>query len=156
MEILKSLMFTACMCAVLSAGVQMLTPQKMKKEMALICTLVLILSAAAGLSKSRIRALDDLLSSGDRRVTRLEYEASVLEQTRKSIEDRLIKALHDKDIFPEKLVIECSLDEYNYVRAERAVIYLSPNMSLSGEAALAEQAAAEFLPDCRIEVIVNE
>lgn len=152
MEMIKNLMFTACLCAVLSAGAQMLTPKKMKKEMSLICTLVLILSAAAGISGSRISALDSLLSYDAPAGKRSQYEAGVLEQTRKSIEDRLFAALHEKNIFPERLVIDCSLDEYNYVRAERAVIYISAESDITS----AEQAAAELLPDSRIEVIVNE
>ncbi len=141
---LRGLVFTVCMCAVLSAGVQMISPPKLRRELALICTLLLIASVAC--SKGSSVRLPDF---GNSQELTEEFRRDLLEQTRKAIEDKVLAALRERGISPEWLVIECSLDEYNYVRADKVTVYLSEEQ----DEAAAESVVRDTAGDCRIEVI---
>ncbi|SDA17056.1 hypothetical protein SAMN02910447_01232 [Ruminococcus sp. YE71] len=141
----RSVIFTVCMCAVISAAVQLVTPAKMKRELALVCTLLLIASAAAAF-RGGISGLPHFES---RQTLTAEFERDLLEQTRKSLEDKALSSLHDAGIFPEWLVIDCSLDEYNYVRADKVTVYLSEEQ----DEAAAERAVRGSVGECEIEVV---
>ncbi len=131
----------------LSAAVKLISPPKMKRELALVCTLMLIACVSAQFFKEPPE-LPHIVNSAE---LTAEYEREIVEQTRKAVEDKVLAALHERGIFPEWLVIDCSLDEYNYVRADKVTVYLAEGQSR----AAAENAVRETAGDCRIEVITK-
>ncbi len=128
MEQIRGLIFAVCMCAVLNAGVRLLSPDKLQKEMRIICTLMLIICMAAALSSlmpfSGGFTIDvgELISKENSRQN--DYADSVLAETERALADELTEKLSELGIDNAEVGIVCAIDEYNYVRAERVTIHL--------------------------------
>jgi hypothetical protein len=155
MEMLKNAIFTACLCAILSSAVQMLSAERMKKEIRFVCGLVMIVCTAAQLSGMKLSLSEtDFLESYEYERMKTEFSESVTAQTAESLEESLKAQLEDETGLSglvKKISIDCTLDEYNSVSAQTACIYLD-------EGATAENvrdvmsAAEKLLPETEIYV----
>lgn len=155
MESIKNAVFTACLCAILTSAVQLLSAERMKKEMRLICGLVLVICIAAQISGENMElSLSAPVMENDAEYEQLneDYRQTILDETRRNIEDAVMEKLNEQGIAAEKISIVCTLDEYNSVEAEKACIYLDESASDSDISA-AENAAALLLPDTEIEAV---
>lgn len=158
MEGLKNAVFTACLCAVLTSAVQLLSAERMKKEMRLVCGLVLIVCIASQISGEDMRlSLSSPELEDDASYERLseDYEQTVLAETENNLEKKILEELNGQGIAAEKVGIVCTLDEYNSVEAKKARIYLAAEAS-EEQISAAESAAALLLPGTEIEVKINE
>ena len=122
MEQIRELIFAVCMCAVLNSGVRLLSPEKLQKEMRIICTLMLIICAAAKLSGGFKINVGELISKESER--QAGYSESVIAETEKSLNAALTKKLSEAGIENAETGIHCVLDEYNLVKAEKVYIHL--------------------------------
>ena len=162
MEQIRELIFAVCMCAVLNAGVRLLSPDKLQKEMRIICTLMLIICTAARLGSANGFIIDmgELISNENSRQT--DYAESIIAETEQTLTAELTERLGNAGIDNAEIGIVCNIDEYNLVRAERVTIHLhgggGTNNVLSDErrAALeaAEAVVSELFPDAETEVTV--
>ncbi|MBQ1538373.1 MAG: hypothetical protein IIZ73_08680 [Ruminococcus sp.] len=120
MEMIRNALFTACITAMISAVVMTIAPANRKRELRLICTLVLISCLAAGLAgKDTALSLPKL---GDRQTWLSEYDDMLLSQSRSSMERSLTESLKKAGFSPKLVSIEVAFDQYNYIRAERAEV----------------------------------
>ena len=154
MEAVKNAIFTACFCAVLASAVKMISTERMKNEMRLVCALLIIICAASQFVGA-MPVLEDISENFDRseEYERLidEYGKTVTEQTDRALEQALEEQLARRGINVTRAVIDCTTDEYNYIKAVSAVIYIS-----EGDADAVKAAASELLGDAQIEVISDE
>ncbi|MCD7740903.1 MAG: hypothetical protein LUI06_01680 [Ruminococcus sp.] len=153
MELAKNVIYTACLCAVLTSIVKIFSSSSMKNQLQLVCTLVLIICVAAQITHSKINISSDELSLAEDNYSQLseQYEQSVIEQTRTSLESRLYEELFSVGIDANEISIVCTLDEYNGVVAESACVYLSS--SIYDEQCDAARKTAENLLGCEVEVV---
>jgi hypothetical protein len=156
MEEIKNAVFTACLCAILMSAVQLLSAERMKKELRLVCGLTLIVCIAAQISGENMKlslSSPSLSESSDYRRLSSEYEQTVIAETRSNLEKQVMQKLRDIGIAAEKVSIDCSLNEYNSVEVGGACIYL-PDGAQASDAESAEKAAEELFEDGEIEVTV--
>ena len=142
------LIYTACMCAVLGAGVKMLSPAKMQREMRLICTLMLVVCTAARAHGGFSLDISELVPNDTSRTS--EYGEHVLADTEYALGQRLDERLAELGINAAETGIVCGFDEYNYVRAEKVFIVVGGE----DEVQPARAAAKELFGDCETEVTV--
>lgn len=157
MDAVRNIIFTACLCAVISAMVQMISPERMKKELGLICSLVLIICIAAQIAgtKININKSFSIEDNSDYQELSEEYNQMILEQSESSIESGVSDALADEEIYPEKIIIVCTLDEYNYVKTDKAYVYLSKD-DYEEKAEKVQVVLDELLPESETEVICSD
>lgn len=157
MEAVKNAVFTACLTAILISAVQTLSPAVMKKELRLVCGLVLIICVAAQISGSDFNldiSVGGLSDNADYLSLNKSFEQTLIEETEDSLEKSILEKLSENGIFAKKVSIVCSLDEYNCVKADRACIYLPPQ-SDDQKRSYAENLLKELLPETETEVIEN-
>lgn len=159
MEGLKNAVFTACLCAVLICAVRMCSPEKMKKELKAICGLVLIICAASSFTDGRIKITAESADfAGDKEYGELTeaFRESALEETKKSVESRLLSALEEEEINVRDVCIVCTFDEYNCVEVTSAEIYLSSEDFSADEAEKAADIISSMLPETEIGVMISD
>jgi hypothetical protein len=158
MEAIKNAVFTACLCAILTSAVRLLSAERMKNELRLVCGLVMILCVAAQISGEDMSlSFTELSLADDSAYSELndEFSQTVVAETKRNAERRLMTEITGQGVAVKKISIDCTLDEYNSVEARSACIYLSEDAS-ADEVAAAKSTAAELLPDTEIEVICGE
>ncbi len=154
MEAVKNAVFTACLCAVLASAVRMISPERMKNEIRLVSALLIMICAASQIMSVRPELEELTLSfKDDSAYERLleEYSSEIGDETKNALESAVMNELISRGVDVTEVVIECSADEYNYIKADSAKIYISSNDTES-----AETAARELLPGADIEVISDE
>ena len=148
----RELIYAVCLCAILNAGVRLLSPDKLRKEVRIISTLMLILCAAARISGGFTVGADELFPQGE---TRQEsFGSAVLTETEPVLRARLDSKLAELGITDAETGIVCTLDEYNYVKAERVYIRLTNGHESEKELALG--AARELFPEAETEVTAGD
>jgi hypothetical protein len=156
MEQIRELIFAVCMCGVLNAGVRLLSPDKLQKEMRIICTLMLIISTAAMFWHEQGRADGFTVDPGElvsaESARQSDYADSILAETERALADELSDKLGNAGIDNAEIGIVCAIDEYNYVRAEKVTIHLQGGET---ERQTALAAAEELFPGAETEVTVS-
>lgn len=154
MEAVKNAVFTACLCAVLASAVRMISPERMKNEIRLVSALLIMICAASQVMSARPELEELTLSFEDSSAYEAileEYSENIGNETKAALESVVFNELISRGIAVREVVIECSADEYNYIKADSAKIYISSNDIKNAEAA-----AKELLPGADIEVISDE
>ena len=152
MEQIREMIFTVCMCAMLNAGIRLLSPDKLQKEVRIVCTLMLILCMAARtLGGFRIDT-EAFFSSGCERQSR--YTEDVLTDTEEALISELESRLEHLGINNARVGIVCTFDEYNYIRADKVFVRL-PVYS-EEDLQLAQNAAKELFPEAETEVTADD
>ncbi len=122
MEMIKNAIFTACITAMISAVVMMIAPENRRRELRLICTLVLISCVAAGFAGGGIDISG--LPLPDSRSLRFDYDSMLLSQSRDAVERQLTENLTKAGFSPRLVCIEVSFDQYNYIITDSADIFI--------------------------------
>ncbi|MBP3272121.1 MAG: hypothetical protein J6M17_07835 [Ruminococcus sp.] len=146
MNYFRETMFICCICAVLSSAVRMISPDKLKKEMNLICTLLIIVCTASSFAGYRINLNEKKLYSERDRTA--DYNNIILEQTAESMKQELEHELKSKDITVHELVIDCSYDEYNYIKADKVLAVINE----ANKCMQAEKIIRDKYSGCTVEV----
>lgn len=120
MELIKSTILTACIMAMISAAVLAVAPENRKRELRLVCTLVLISCTAAGLLGSEQKLPQREISSTSQ--FEFDYENMLINTTRRNLEERLAEKLSQAGIAAKKISIETEFDEYDYISAGRVTV----------------------------------
>ena len=148
MEQIKELIYAMCICAILSAGTRLLSPEKMRKDIRVISTLMMILCAAARFSGGFTVDIGRLPELAEERGS---FREKMIAETEPALRSRLDKKLAELGIAGAETGIVCTLDEYNHIRAEKVHIRLTDGSEK--DKALALDAAAELFPGAETEVI---
>ena len=146
MQQIKELIYAVCICAVINSAIRLISPEKFVKEIRIICTLMLILCTAAKAAPGFKIDADSLLPAAEEK----KFGDLVLEDTEKALEEKLLDRLVKEGIENVDVGIDCTLDEYNYVTAERVCITLAEEDEESKE--LVMKMAKELFPKAETEV----
>ena len=150
MNRVSDLIYSVCICAVLNSAVRLLSPEKFAKEIRVICTLLLVLCTAAKICPGFKIDAGSALRSYEKK----DYTSIVIEDTKIALKDRLLRCLKEKGIQGASVGIDCTLDEYNYVAAERVRITLPAESAAQRELAL--ETAKELFPEAETEVDIYD
>lgn len=158
MDAIHNVLFTACLCAMLTAAVQMFSAERMKREMRIVCGLVFILcvfTQISGNDMSLSLSGYDFINDGEYADMEQSFDETVLSETKRNIEKNIIRELEKKKIYPEKISIDCTLTEYNLIEVNKTSLFFS---KAAGEnvADEAENILNLILPDTDVEVIYVE
>ncbi|MBR1724745.1 MAG: hypothetical protein IJ723_06995 [Ruminococcus sp.] len=123
MELVRNAIFTACITAMISAAVMMIAPDNRRRELRLICTLVLISCIMSGILGTDLEIHDVALPQSQS--LEFDYERMLLTQSRMNMETQVTKKLTDIGLSARLVCIEVGLDQYNYIKPERAEVYIS-------------------------------
>lgn len=123
MELIKNTILTACIMAMISAAVLAVAPENRKRELRLVCTLVLISCTAAGLVGADIKAPERKILSAQE--FEFDYENMLINTTRANLERSLSEKLTLAGISVKKISIEAQFDEYDYISAGRVTVIVS-------------------------------
>jgi hypothetical protein len=158
MGAIRNAVFTACLCAIITSAVRMISAERLKNELRLVCALVLIICIAVQLKGEDMKlSISELNLSDDSDYAQLseDFSQAVVLETQHSLERTVKEKLTGQGIEVKKIGIDCTLDEYNSVEAARACIYLSEDAQ-PADIKAAESAAALLLPETEIEVICGD
>ncbi|CDA73173.1 unknown [Ruminococcus sp. CAG:579] len=154
METLKNAVLTACLCAILTSAVQLLSAEKMKREMGLVCGLTLAVCMFASLFGGGMDISLGASPFADDPERGADYENMVIAESESTAEQALAAQLKDKGFDVAAVGIVCSLGEYNQIKAERVEITLTEN-SEPESVSQAEQTVRGLIPEAVIEVKIQ-
>lgn len=155
MDILKTSVLTAGVIGIVSVLADFAVPgDEIKKQLKTIITLVLIMGMFTPFIgsdfKLSVNNIDRL--SEDREFDNIseDFEDYYLEESSYEIQKQIEKLLNEKNITFDKVRIYCSIDEYNSIEINKALIY-------SAEASEQEvsdivKTVAELIPNAEIEI----
>ncbi|MGN0624528.1 MAG: hypothetical protein ACI4JA_11365 [Oscillospiraceae bacterium] len=155
MDILKTSVLTAGVIGIVSVLADFAVPgDGIKKQLKTIITLVLIMGLFTPFIGSDFRLsvnnIDELSEDSEFDNISEDFEDYYLEQSSAEIQKQIEKLLNEKNITFDKVRIYCSIDEYNSIEINKAVIY-------SAEASEQEvsdivNTVAELIPNVEIEI----
>lgn len=127
MDIVRTIIYSACVIGVISTFVEMSAPEgSMKKQLELILGIVLMLAVITPFMKSDFRIrLSDYACEYDKKLSASisTYETqTVLNEASRAVKEYITGKLRDNGIETEDIIITLELDEYNQIEIRKVQV----------------------------------